>query len=266
MTEPAEHLADVLDGRSVPADAATRAMANLAAGVVSLPLATEPAGGWSRLDEHFSRIITGKSARKWYEGWGLGGRPRPLVQRLAAGVMLAGIAGGAGSAATGVTPGEALDAVGDATAGIVRYVVRDDGGPGPLTEAPGAVTSTTPVATPSVATTSPASGSTPNSTPPPASTPAPTTSAGAPATASSPPTTTTYAAGEAGTVTPAFNGTTLALVSTQPAAGWTASGDEDDDIEKVEVTFTSGDRQVEFKAEAKDGAVSVETSGDGEDD
>lgn len=265
MTEPAEHLADVLDGRAVPADGQARAMANLAASVATLPLASAPAAGWSQLDERFARIVAGAAKRRWYEGWGLGGRPRPLVQRLAAGAMLLGIAGGAGSAATGVTPGEALQSAGDATAGIVRYVTRDDGGPGPLSQAPGATGSSTPSQTTPAPATTPEPNGTPEATAQPSASPAaPTTASAVPPPAK--PGTTTHAAGDAGTVTLTSSGTTLTLASTQPATGWTASGDEDDDTEKVEVTFTNGDREVEFKAELKDGTVSVETSSDGGDD
>ncbi|MGA9596131.1 MAG: hypothetical protein WBV06_08245, partial [Acidimicrobiia bacterium] len=68
--------------------------------------------------------------------------------------------------------------------------------------------------------------------------------------------TVTYDAGDGGTVTITFDGTTLTLVGTGPSAGWSpeveaASGRE------IDVDFRNGDRRIRFSAELEDGQVRI---------
>jgi hypothetical protein len=87
-----------------------------------------------------------------------------------------------------------------------------------------------------------------------------TTTTAPPATSTTTPpagdTTVTYDAGEGGTVTITSNGSTLTIVSVNPAAGWApevevASGRE------VEVDFRNGSRRIQFDAELEDGRVRI---------
>ncbi len=259
----ADHLADALDGRTPPEGATERAYVNLAERIGRLPLATAPANGWDALDARFATLVAGDGGLRWYEGW-LGARPRPLVQRLAAGMVFAGFAGGAGGAAAGVTPLEAVTGIADATSGFVRYVTfqgasgGSDGGP--AFEIPAA--SATP---PESTTPDPAPGTvTPqlNQTVAPA---VPPPGEGTPVVTATPELR-TFAVGDAGTITLRVEGTTVTLVSTAPAAGWSASGDEADDLDEVDVTFTNGDLDAEFSAEFDDGQLVTEVNSESEDE
>jgi hypothetical protein len=73
--------------------------------------------------------------------------------------------------------------------------------------------------------------------------------------------TVTYDAGDGGTVTITFDGTTLTLVGTGPSAGWSpeveaASGRE------IDVDFRNGDRRIRFSAELEDGQVRIKVRED----
>jgi hypothetical protein len=68
--------------------------------------------------------------------------------------------------------------------------------------------------------------------------------------------TTTYNAGDAGTVTVTSNGTTLTILAAVPAQGWSVEIETASGIE-VEVDFRNGTRRIQFSAELEDGAVKV---------
>jgi hypothetical protein len=69
-------------------------------------------------------------------------------------------------------------------------------------------------------------------------------------------TTVTYDAGEGGTVTIASNGSTLTIVSVNPAAGW-APEVEIVTGREVEVDFRNDSRRIQFDAELEDGQVRI---------
>ncbi len=112
-------LNDALEGRTVLGASHTEA-----AGLVRLATAVrrlEPAGpgpaARARMRADFEQVMAGRKRRPFAVllPWiGAGGQPRPLVQRLAAGVMLVAAAGSAGTAAAGSNPV-------DATVAVVRF-------------------------------------------------------------------------------------------------------------------------------------------------
>ncbi len=62
-----------------------------------------------------------------------------------------------------------------------------------------------------------------------------------------------YDLGDAGSVSLTWKGGQLTLNSTDPAVGWAARLDSDeDDVDEIEVEFTRGDRLVELEAEIED--------------
>jgi hypothetical protein len=67
-----------------------------------------------------------------------------------------------------------------------------------------------------------------------------------------------YSVDDAGEIHITSDGSTVRLVETRPAEGWTATGDTEDDDDEVEVVFRSGNREVEFEAELDDGRLEVE--------
>lgn len=68
-----------------------------------------------------------------------------------------------------------------------------------------------------------------------------------------------YAVGDAGEAVLEFDGSTVRLVETRPAEGWTATDDTEDDDDEVEVTFSSDDdRSIELEAEVDDGRLEID--------
>lgn len=67
-----------------------------------------------------------------------------------------------------------------------------------------------------------------------------------------------YTVSDAGEIQISSDGDTVSLVETRPAAGWTATGDTEDDSDEVEVYFRRDGREVEFEAELDDGRLEVE--------
>lgn len=73
-------------------------------------------------------------------------------------------------------------------------------------------------------------------------------------------------AGVAGALTVSVSGDEVSLVSTAPADGWTASENESDDPNEVEVTFTGLTESVEVSVEVDDGVLEVEIEAEDDDD
>lgn len=68
-----------------------------------------------------------------------------------------------------------------------------------------------------------------------------------------------YAVGDAGEAVLEFDGSTVRVVETRPAEGWTATEDTEDDDDEVEVTFSSDDdRSIELEAEVDDGRLEID--------
>ncbi|MGE5596124.1 MAG: hypothetical protein ACM3S1_08830 [Hyphomicrobiales bacterium] len=149
-----------------------RALASVAAMVRELQPAGPGVAATARLSAAFEARLTRQPAAGWWRvlaPWlGAGPAPRPLVERLAAGVLVIGLIGGGGGAATGHDPLEIADGAASFVQSAVRNFDPRDGSGTPgidVTPSP----SSSPSPTPS-----------PSATPVPSSTPG--TSAGATAT------------------------------------------------------------------------------------
>ena len=193
----------------------------------------------------------------------------PAAQRIAAAaILLGGLS--AGGSALGYTPVEAArdaGAVAGSTTDLVVNIVRnlnpnrgdgnDSSAPG-ASQTPGAVDTTTPAADETAASSTVAPGSTQEAAP----TPTPGTPEPSPISGLQ-----TISAGEAGSVDIRQTGIQLEVVSTAPAAGWSAnivvgSGEE------VIVLFSNGPRSIELKVDTEDGRLDpeIEIDDDSDDD
>jgi hypothetical protein len=193
----------------------------------------------------------------------------PAAQRIAAAaILLGGLS--AGGSALGYTPVEAArdaGAVAGSTTDLVVNIVRnlnpnrgdgnDSSAPG-ASQTPGAVDTTPPAADETAASSTVAPGSTQEAAP----TPTPGTPEPSPISGLQ-----TISAGEAGSVDIRQTGIQLEIVSTAPAAGWSAnivvgSGEE------VIVLFSNGPRSIELKVDTEDGRLDpeIEIDDDSDDD
>ena len=68
--------------------------------------------------------------------------------------------------------------------------------------------------------------------------------------------TSTFAAGDAGSVTIRRTGGSLSIVSVSPSAGWTSAVEQGSGTE-LEVKFVNGSTRVDFNAELEDGGVRI---------
>ena len=230
MDELAEQLEQALSGRYVPApqEGELRALVNLATDIGSLHVAAPDELVRRRLAARLEQLLE-RERDPWWMGlvaWlGAGPAPRPFAQRLAAGLAVLSIGGGAASAATGVTPLDAVSGIAEFTGSVVRNLdPRDSGGNNPSeTPTPDGTPSGSPTPDGTAATGTPPPGTpNPDGTPLPNSTP---TAPGSGTAAAGTPTVTTatpQTPGATETVTP--DGAT-----TPPAP--TASPTEDDDFE-----------------------------------
>jgi hypothetical protein len=201
----------------------------------------------------------------------------PAAQRIAAAaILLGGLS--AGGSALGYTPVEAArdaGALAGSTTDLVVNIVRnlnpnrgdgnDSSAPGASqtpgavdTPTPGAVDTTTPAADETAASRTVAPGATQEAAP----TPTPGTPEPSPISGLQ-----TISAGEAGSVDIRQTGIQLEIVSTAPAAGWSAnivvgSGEE------VIVLFSNGPRSIELKVDTEDGRLDpeIEIDDDSDDD
>ena len=71
----------------------------------------------------------------------------------------------------------------------------------------------------------------------------------------------TYNAGDGGTVTIASNGSSLTIVSVDPAAGWSFEVEIASGLE-VEADFRNGTRRIQFNAQLEDGEVRIRVRSD----
>lgn len=101
-----------------------------------------------------------------------------------------------------------------------------------------------------------ADNSTTTTTPTTTTVPATTTSTTTPPGGDDSGTTVTYWAGDGGTVTITVSGSSLTIVSVDPAAGWSAEIEVHSGRE-VEADFRNGTRRIQFNAEFEDGEVRI---------
>ncbi len=169
----ADFLSDLIEGRASsfgqPSPEADLARLAAACREISVPGPTPAVAG--RLLERFETLLTGPRWQ-WWQGWA-GPAPRPLVQRMAAGVVLLVASGGGASAAAGVPPHElAADAAGFVRSVVVNLSPRNgEGGSPPVTSTPSsgptAAVSPTITQAPPAATGTPAQGGLPTAEPDP---------------------------------------------------------------------------------------------------
>ncbi len=167
MDEFAERLHAHLSGREEhPGDAELRALASLAGAIAALPLPEPEVERIARVRARFRRYVERYQRprrRDGFLGWvGAGPRPRPLVQRLAAGAILFAAVFSGGAAATGESPLALMDRAADFALNAGRNLLPH-GEPG--TPTPPA-TPTAPPATPTP-TSAEGAGATPPATPDP---------------------------------------------------------------------------------------------------
>lgn len=270
MPEPAisaDLLQDILDGRTfanASSPEADLAMLARACRTVRVPGPNTQTEARLALKIRSMVRLDEPEARTWWQGWVGGTSPRPLVHKLAAAVMVAGLAGGGTSAATGVSPAEFAQE----SASLIRSIIvnlnpGDSGSPSPLVS---------PSPTPS-ATSSPES----TTTPPPGGTPPPTaagsppttqagnpTSRGGPASTAVPPTATLGA--PLATQTPPSPGTPAASVTGGPVASPSASSTPEDGDDNSDDDDDDGNSGNSGNSGSGSGSGSSDDSPEEEDD